>query len=79
MDDELYTLLYAVAHGYIRKPEQVLAILRESGAALDLEYINKCIDLLKFAKGAFLEDWPESGVHPLEKKDAKAYPDRAKA
>ena len=78
MDNELYALLYGVAHGYIRKPEQVLTILREARTALDVDYLNECVALLRFARGAFIEDWPEGGVHPMKEEKETEYPDRVK-
>ena len=78
MDQELYALLYAVAHGNIRNPEQVLKIIREATLALDADYYTKCVELLKFAKGAFLEGWPDGSVRPLRREDETEYPSRVK-
>ena len=78
MDQELLTLLYAVANGDIRKPEQVLGILREADRAFDYGRYKRAVELLLFARGAFLQDWPEDGVHPLKECDKCECPDRVK-
>ena len=83
MDDELYDLLFAVAHGRIREADQVRQIFSDAEKSLEqyherfVEPYDREQELLAFAAGAFIDGWPEGEVRTVVVRFNRPYPAKA--